>query len=1036
MKVKKVEISAFRIYDDPKDATFDLTTQAGNAAGFVSLYAPNGFGKTSFYDAVEYGVTESVDRFYMRADELEKMANAQSIDKFIRNTNSNRSTYVKIYTDGNNDEPTYNRQFYKHGNQRHDLILESRRRKEHSFQKVILSQEWISAFLTESDGETRYRKFMSNPELSSVDNYYNNLRHLLKALWKKKSGLEQTVEEFKKTIQTVSSENTLEKVNSQIQLLKNDFNQDFLELLSLEATQEQAQRLQDTVASLLISQNKEEDLRERLHHVTVAKSGNEIVIGINLYYTLLENQSKDITRLSVLTELIQKFDNLDQHLNSIENKKASLTDYNVLKSNLEATLKGFEGYTQINAEINNKDGERKNIARDLYDLNAQTEILNRRIIENKSQIDATIRFIEENTIKKTAAPEVLKKLEKLDADITKTSADITEKRTEAETKEKELSKISESTLQYERILHEIDNSQYPQITSDENNELFDLIQKIKSWEIALSNKHRELKSLEASIADNENLNRTITDFIQNGLTIVHDHQSSSCPLCEHMYESYEALVAKISGNQALNKTIKTLLEQKNAINTDIGNISVELSKHREQLYLHYNTQLDRVKEDARTFESSLNEINILLKSMEDTLGSLRQERENLISSLNGISPNDYISLLDKNILELISKRNDLSTIQSSDLEKLNGITIQIDSLQKQTQLLSEEIKSLNLNDQYLLIVNWFKENTFDEEINKATIIAEEQECTKKIAAILTEIKDTENTIDNLKKELNAYSRDNLNLEKAELGKNIEETAGRLNRYQNYVKDNLKIDTEGLNKSALDDLLGREQNSVNSELDLNKRLLDEYQKLNSYCQNIWAFLQSETEKKKANDAQADLDILSTKVEPKITAEFESAKEYLETKIKNFFHVDLINDIYKKIDPHPDFKSVEFKASFEAETPRLDVFVRKINDDTVLVPNLYFSTAQINILSLSIFLASALKETEYKCIFIDDPIQSMDNINVLSTIDLLRSIVVNEDRQIILSTHDENFHNLLKKKMPPELFESKFLELESFGKVKQR
>jgi len=87
-----------------------------------------------------------------------------------------------------------------------------------------------------------------------------------------------------------------------------------------------------------------------------------------------------------------------------------------------------------------------------------------------------------------------------------------------------------------------------------------------------------------------------------------------------------------------------------------------------------------------------------------------------------------------------------------------------------------------------------------------------------------------------------------------------------------------------------------------------------------------------------------------------------------------------------------------------------------------------------LSLSIFLASALKETEYKCIFIDDPIQSMDNINVLSTIDLLRSIVVNENRQIILSTHDENFHNLLKKKMPAELFESKFLELESFGKVR--
>lgn len=66
--------------------------------------------------------------------------------------------------------------------------------------------------------------------------------------------------------------------------------------------------------------------------------------------------------------------------------------------------------------------------------------------------------------------------------------------------------------------------------------------------------------------------------------------------------------------------------------------------------------------------------------------------------------------------------------------------------------------------------------------------------------------------------------------------------------------------------------------------------------------------------------------------------------------------------------------------------------------------------------------------------DDPIQSMDSINILSTIDLLTSIVVNQQKQVILSTHDENFHNLLQKKIPSDLFKSKFMELETFGKVK--
>ena len=35
---------------------------------------------------------------------------------------------------------------------------------------------------------------------------------------------------------------------------------------------------------------------------------------------------------------------------------------------------------------------------------------------------------------------------------------------------------------------------------------------------------------------------------------------------------------------------------------------------------------------------------------------------------------------------------------------------------------------------------------------------------------------------------------------------------------------------------------------------------------------------------------------------------------------------------------------------------------------------------------------------------DSIQSMDSVNILSTIDLLRSFVLNYNKQIILSTHD--------------------------------
>ncbi len=176
---------------------------------------------------------------------------------------------------------------------------------------------------------------------------------------------------------------------------------------------------------------------------------------------------------------------------------------------------------------------------------------------------------------------------------------------------------------------------------------------------------------------------------------------------------------------------------------------------------------------------------------------------------------------------------------------------------------------------------------------------------------------------------------------------------------------------------------------------------------------------------------------------LSAEKESLKTYLKSTIESYFYTPLINAIYKKIDPHPDYKSIEFKCDFAENKPRLQIYTLSINDkgeDIWSVPSLYFSTAQVNILSLSIFLARALKTKDDKkkpvdCIFIDDPIQSMDSINILSFIDLFRGITLSLDKQLIVSTHEENFHLLLKKKIPPGLFKSKFLEFETFGKVKK-
>lgn len=168
------------------------------------------------------------------------------------------------------------------------------------------------------------------------------------------------------------------------------------------------------------------------------------------------------------------------------------------------------------------------------------------------------------------------------------------------------------------------------------------------------------------------------------------------------------------------------------------------------------------------------------------------------------------------------------------------------------------------------------------------------------------------------------------------------------------------------------------------------------------------------------------------------EIDGIQHHLEKFVDSYFELDLINRLYNAIDPHPDYKEIQFKCDFKLKNPRLKVLLNSREDGKdSIVPNLYFSTAQINILSFCIFLAKALFTTDNEgknidCIFIDDPIQALDDINILSIIDLLRNVAFSMDKQIVLTTHDRNFFELLQKKVPDTLFNSRFITLPERGK----
>jgi DNA repair exonuclease SbcCD ATPase subunit len=125
--------------------------------------------------------------------------------------------------------------------------------------------------------------------------------------------------------------------------------------------------------------------------------------------------------------------------------------------------------------------------------------------------------------------------------------------------------------------------------------------------------------------------------------------------------------------------------------------------------------------------------------------------------------------------------------------------------------------------------------------------------------------------------------------------------------------------------------------------------------------------------------------------------------------------LVEDIYSRLDPHPTFKVLEFDHTMYRAKPTSSAVVRDSLEDIDAEPLLVFSSSQANIVALSYFLAVGLAAVQRRLPFVmlDDPLQSMDDVNVLGFADLCR--YVRRDRQVFISTHDRRFASLLERKL---------------------
>ncbi|RCW52063.1 AAA family ATPase [Paenibacillus prosopidis] len=197
------------------------------------------------------------------------------------------------------------------------------------------------------------------------------------------------------------------------------------------------------------------------------------------------------------------------------------------------------------------------------------------------------------------------------------------------------------------------------------------------------------------------------------------------------------------------------------------------------------------------------------------------------------------------------------------------------------------------------------------------------------------------------------------------------------------------------------------------------LLEELALFEKYAQMDVLKMEQEQDKETLNRWNHELLILQRHYEilDDLVKNVPNAIDLLSQKaIKGLF--DTIQLIYEKINSHPKFDKIDFKSDQWWGSNNLMLQVSSGADNLNGNPNFIYSSAQINAVAISLFLAMALQQkwSPLNFIAMDDPIQSMDDLNVLALVDLIRVISDGRvsDKQIIISTHDSKFFDLMLKK----------------------
>jgi DNA repair exonuclease SbcCD ATPase subunit len=129
---------------------------------------------------------------------------------------------------------------------------------------------------------------------------------------------------------------------------------------------------------------------------------------------------------------------------------------------------------------------------------------------------------------------------------------------------------------------------------------------------------------------------------------------------------------------------------------------------------------------------------------------------------------------------------------------------------------------------------------------------------------------------------------------------------------------------------------------------------------------------------------------------------------------------MNLLYQRLNTHPLFRELQILIDPAAQSVKINVCLPQSSKHSQAVkslpPTLYLSEAQLNVVALTIFLSHSFQQrwSQFSPLLLDDPVMNLDDFNANGLIDCLRTFAEN-DRQFVISTCDIGFYRLLLVKL---------------------